>query len=70
MTGFATLFALIAFLFMAATVTVLAAGVSTLAASDAFRAKYANMLMRLRVGFFQAMAVVMLAFSMMAMGTA
>ena len=67
MTGFSALFAFLAFVAMAATVAVLAAGVSTLAASDAFRARYTNALMRWRVGL-QAMAVVMLAFSMMAGG--
>ena len=68
MTGFSALFALLAFAAMAATVAVLAAGICTLAASEAFRARYTNTLMRWRVGL-QAMAVVMLAFSVMASGT-
>lgn len=68
MTGFSALFALIAFTAMAATVAVLVAGISTLAAPESFRARYTNALMRWRVGL-QAMAVVMLAFSMMAAGT-
>ncbi len=68
MTGFSALFALLAFAAMAATVAVLAAGICTLAASEAFRARHTNTLMRWRVGL-QAMAVVMLAFSVMASGT-
>jgi Na+/pantothenate symporter len=62
-----TLFAAMAFLAMAATVAVLAAGVCTLAASDSFRTRYANLLMRWRVGL-QGLAVLMLALSVATAG--
>ncbi len=62
-----TLFAAAAFLAMAGTVAALAAGISTLAASDSFRIRYANVLMRWRVGL-QGLAVMMLAFSVATSG--
>lgn len=62
------LFATVALLAMAATVAVLAAGVCTLAASDSFRARYSNLLMRWRVGL-QGLAVTMLALSVAIAGS-
>ena len=55
-------FATVAFLAMAGVVAVLTVGISTLGASDSFRARYSNLLMRWRVGL-QGLAVVMLALS-------
>jgi hypothetical protein len=55
-------FATVAFLAMVGVVAVLMVGVSTLGASDSFRARYANLLMRWRVGL-QGVAVAMLALS-------
>lgn len=62
------LFATVAFLAIAGTVAVLAAGISTLAASDSFRSRYANVLMRWRVGL-QGLAVAMLALSVATSGS-
>jgi Na+/pantothenate symporter len=62
------LFTTVAFLAMAGVVAVLTAGISTLAASDSFRARYANVLMRWRVGL-QGLAVAMLALSVWTSGS-
>jgi hypothetical protein len=56
------LFATVTFLAMAGVVAVLTVGVSSLGASDSFRARYANVLMRWRVGL-QGLAVALLALS-------
>lgn len=61
------LFATAAFLAMAGVVAVLTAGICSLGASESFRARYANLLMRWRVGL-QGLAVMMLALSVATAG--